>query len=132
MAALAVAGPAYADNFEDGKYIVVRTAGLAPGHHPGAADAMWTVSSCGPGCKQVDGDIDISWQMHLVDGRWTGSTHRAEAVDCKNGTWASGTMVLSLDPQTLRGKIVSSSDGPACGSPTPITAGTVDLQMGHA
>jgi hypothetical protein len=132
VAALAFAGPAYAESLPDGKYTVVRSAGLAPGHHPGAADMMWTVRSCGADCRQVDGDIDITWQTHLVNGRWTGSTHRQQAVDCKNGTWASGTLVLSLDPQTLRGTIVPSSDGPACGSPTPITGGTVDVQMGRA
>jgi hypothetical protein len=132
VAAFAFPGPAYADNFVDGKYTVVRTAGLAPGHNPGAADSMWTVTSCGPDCRQVVGDIDITWQTHLVNGQWTGSTHRQEAVDCKNGTWASGTLVLSLDPQTLRGTIISTSDGPACGSPTPITAGTVYIFMGHA
>jgi hypothetical protein len=131
VAALAFAGPAYADDFVAGKYNVIRNAGLAPGHHSGAADSMWTVNSCGPDCREVVGDIGITWRTHLVSGQWTGSTHRQEAVDCKNGTWASGTLVLSVDPQMLRGTVISSSDGPACGSPTPITAGTVDLLMGH-
>ncbi len=124
--------PAYADTFVDGLYSVIRSAGLAPAQHSGPADKMWAVSSCGPGCRQVVGDNNLTWQTHLVGGQWTGSTHSQEAVDCKNGTWASGTLVLSVDPQTLRGTIVGSSDGPACGSPTPITAGTVDLLLAYA
>ncbi len=134
MGAVAVgfAVPAWADGFEAGKYSVVRSAGIAPGMPPGAAPAMWTVSSCGPGCQRVVGDNGVTWDTHLTNGRWTGSVHREDAVNCENGIWARGTSEFSLDPQTLRGTIVSTSDGPACGSPTPITGGAVDINMDHA
>jgi len=45
---------------------------------------------------------------------------------------ARGTSVFSLDAQTLRGTIVSTSDSPACGSPAPITSGPVIVVMDRA
>jgi hypothetical protein len=53
-------------------------------------------------------------------------------VDCKNGTAAAGTSDLSLDARTLRGTVISTSDGPACGSPNPITGEPVHIAMDQA
>jgi hypothetical protein len=93
---------------------------------------MWTVNRCGSDCAQVVGDNAVTWEAHLKDGRWTASVKRPDAVDCKNGTAAAGTSDLSLDARTLRGTVISTSDGPACGSPTPITGGTVHIAMDQA
>ena len=62
----------------------------------------------------------------------TASKHAETAVDCKNGHFALGTSAFSLDAQTLRGTIISTSDGPACGSPAPITSAPVVLFMDKA
>lgn len=124
-----LAGPAWADNLKPGKYTVIRSGGMAPAMAAGNAPTMWTVNPCGSGCAQVIGDNAVTWEAHLADGRWTGSVKRPDAVDCKNGTAAPGTSDLSLDAQTLRGTVVSTSDGPACGSPTPITGGPVYILM---
>lgn len=127
-----LAGPAWADDLTPGKYNVTRTGGMTPGGAPGTAPTMWTVNRCGSDCAQVVGDNAVTWEAHLKDGRWTGSVKRPDAVDCKNGTAAAGTSDLSLDARTLRGTVISTSDGPACGSPTPITGGTVHIAMDQA
>lgn len=134
LAATAVgfASPAWADDLPQGKYTVTRSGGMTPGGAPGNAPTVWTVNSCGTGCAQVIGDNAVTWEAHLADGRWTGTVHRPDAVDCKNGTAAPGTSALSLDAQTLRGTVISTSDGPACGSPAPITGGPVFIDMDHA
>ena len=134
LSAMAVgfAGPAWAEDLIPGKYSVTRSGGIAPAMTAGTAPTMWTVNACGAGCAQVIGDNAVTWEAHLADGRWTGSVKRPDAVDCKNGTAAPGTSELSLDAQTLRGTIVSTSEGPACGSPTPITGGPVYIAMDQA
>jgi hypothetical protein len=106
--------------------------GIAPAMTAGNTAAMWTVNRCGSDCAQVIGENAVTWDVHLADGRWTGSVKRPDAVDCKNGTAAPGTSVLSLDAQTLRGTVISTSEGPACGSPAPITAGAVYIDMDQA
>ena len=93
---------------------------------------MWFVQPCGSGCAQIRGDNAVVWDAHLVNGRWNATLHRPDAVDCRNGTSAPGTSVMSFDAQTLRGTIVSTSDGPACGSPTPITGGPEIFFMDQA
>ncbi|WP_164478421.1 hypothetical protein [Mycolicibacterium stellerae] len=127
-----LAGPALADDLSPGKYTVVVSGALAPGLAPGNMAGVWDVSACGPGCAQVIGVNGVTWKVHLADGRWTGSVKRPDAVDCKNGTAAAGTSVLSLDAQTLRGTVIGTSDGPACGSPAPITGGPVYIGMDQA
>ena len=97
-----------------------------------AAAAKDAAATAPAKARQVIGDNAVTWEAHLADGRWTGSVHRPDAVDCKNGTAAPGTSELSLDAQTLRGTVVSTSDGPACGSPTSITTGPVYLAMDQA
>jgi hypothetical protein len=121
------ASPAWADDFS-GKYSVTRS-GVT---QPGTAPMMWSVRSCGPDCASVTGDEGVRWETHLSNGRWTATLHRPDAVDCKNGTFAPGTSQFSLDAATLRGTIIGTSDGPACGSPTPITGNTVYIVMGQA
>lgn len=130
--AVGLAGPALADDLPQGKYSVTRSGGISPGGVPGTAPTVWTVNPCGSGCAQVIGDDAVTWEAHLANGRWTGSVKRPDAVDCKNGTWVPGTSQLSLDAQTLRGTVISTSDGPACGSPAPITAGPVYIAMDQA
>jgi hypothetical protein len=130
--AVGFAGPAWAEDLLPGKYTVILSGAIAPGFTAGNAATMWTVNPCGTGCAQVIGDNAVTWQVHLADGRWTGSVRRPDAVDCKNGTAAPGTSALSLDAQTLRGTVIGTSDDPACGSPTPITGGPVYIIMDHA
>jgi hypothetical protein len=130
--AVGFAGPAWAEDLIPGKYTVTRSGPIAPAMAAGTAPTMWTVSRCGSDCAQVIGDNAVTWEVRLADGRWTGSGKRPDAVDCKNGTAVPGTSELSLDAQTLRGTVISTSDGPACGSPAPITAGTVYIIMDQA
>ncbi len=130
--AVGFAGPAWAEDLTPGKYTVILSGGIAPAMAPGNTASMWTVNPCGSGCAQVIGDNAVTWEVHLANGRWTGSVHRPDAVDCKNGTAAPGTSELSLDAVTLRGTVVSTSDGPACGSPTSITTGPVYIAMDQA
>ena len=130
--AVGFAGPAWAEDLTPGKYTVILSGGIAPAMAPGNTATMWTVNACGTGCAQVIGDNAVTWEAHLANGRWTGSVHRPDAVDCKNGTAAPGTSELSLDAVTLRGTVVSTSDGPACGSPAPITGGPVYIAMDQA
>ncbi len=129
--AVGFASPAWAEDFS-GMYTVVLSGATAPGLAAGNAPAMWRVTPCGPGCAYVFGENGLKWEAHLANGRWTATVQRPDAVDCKNGTHASGTSTLSLDAQTLRGTIVGTSDGPACGSPMPITGGPVSLVMDKA
>jgi hypothetical protein len=130
--ALGLAGPAWAEDLTPGKYTVIVSGGIAPGMAAGNTAAMWTVNRCGSDCAQVIGENAVTWDVHLADGRWTGSVKRPDAVDCKNGTAAPGTSEFSLDAVTLRGTVISTSEGPACGSPAPITAGAVYIDMDQA
>lgn len=127
--AVGLAGPAWAEDLPPGLYNVVRSGATAPGMAAGNAPTMWTVTSCGSGCAQIIGDNALKWEAHLADGRWIATVQRPDAVDCQNGTAAPGRSELSLDAATLKGNIVSTSDGPACGSPTPITTGPIFLIM---
>ena len=126
--AVGFASPAWADELTPGFYSVVRSGIPAPGNAP----MMWSVHSCGSGCATVVGDNGVRWDAHLANGRWTATLHRPDAVDCRNGFSAPGTSVMSIDGNTLRGTIISTSDGPACGSPAPVTAGTEFFAMGKA
>jgi hypothetical protein len=126
--AVGFAGPAWADVLNNGKYNVDKTGVYAPGN----TAAMWTVHLCGSGCAQIVGENGATYEAHLADGRWTATLHKADAIDCRNGTSAPGTSVLSLDAATLRGTIVGTSDGPACGSPAPITGGALYFAMDQA
>ena len=130
--AVGLAGPAWAKDLNAGKYTVIVSGAIVPAQAAGNTAAMWTVNRCGSDCAQVIGDNAVTWNVHLADGRWTGSVKRPDAVDCKNGTAAPGTSVLSLDAVTLRGTVISTSDGPACGSPAPITSGPVYIAMDQA
>jgi hypothetical protein len=114
--AVGVASPAWSEEFA-GMYSVTRS-GV---YDSGTAPMMWTVIPCGSGCRQIVGDNSVKWDAHLVDGQWRATLHRPDAVDCRNGTFAAGTSEFSLDAETLRGTIVGTSDGPACGSPMPVT-----------
>lgn len=127
-AAVGLACPAGAEELVSGMYGVDRSGVTQPGNAP----TMWTVKRCGADCAQIVGDDGVIWDAHLVNGKWTATRHTETAVDCKNGYSAPGTSVFSMDAQTLRGTIVSTSDGPACGSPTPITSGPVIFFMDFA
>lgn len=125
--AVGLAAPAWSEAFS-GMYTVVRSGIRESGNAP----TVWTVHPCGAGCAQIVSDNALTWDAHLANGRWTATLHRPDAVDCRNGTSAPGTSVFSLDAETLRGTIVSTSDGPACGSPVPITGGPEIVFMDKA
>jgi hypothetical protein len=129
--AVGFAGPAWAEEFS-GLYSVDRSGATAPGMAPGTSPTQWTVKPCGSGCAYVFGDNGLKWDAHLVNGRWSATVQRPDAIDCKNGTAAAGTSTLSLDAGTLQGTMVSTSDGPACGSPTPITGPSIFIIMDKA
>jgi hypothetical protein len=126
--AVAIAAPAWSKELKGGYYTAVRSGIAAPGN----AAMMWRVDLCGPGCAQVVTDNAVTYPAHLADGRWTATLHRPDAVDCRNGTSAPGTSVLSLDAATLRGTIVGTSDGPACGSSAPVTGNAMFFAMDQA
>lgn len=126
--AVGFAGPALAEDFS-GIYVVTRSGGIAPGGKPGNAPVVWRVTPCGSDCAQVVGDDGLTWETQLANGRWTGAVASSYAVDCKNGTAAPGKITFSLDAETFRGTVIGTSDGPACGSPTPITRGPVFITM---
>ena len=126
--AVGLASQASADQLVGGKYNVI----VSGVHSSGNTAAMWTVNPCGTGCAQIVADNGVTYQARLADGKWTASLHRSDAVDCRNGYSAPGTSVLNLDAATLRGTIVGTSDGPACGSPAPITGGAMFLVMDAA
>ena len=125
-----VIGPAWADDLS-GFYNVTRMGNVtAPGNTP----MMWHVDLCGTGCAQFRDEYGATWDAQLTNGQWVATRHRPDAVNCRNGTFAPGSSQLVLDAGTtkMRGTIISTSDGPACGSPTPITAGTVFIYMDKA
>lgn len=126
--AVGLAGPAGAETLVDGMYGVDRSGVTQPGNAPTA----WTVKRCGAGCAQIVGDDGVTWDARLANGKWTAELHRNNAVNCRNGYFAPGTSEFSLDDQTLRGTIVSTSDGPACGSPVPITNEPIIVFMDFA
>jgi hypothetical protein len=126
--ALGLASPAWADQLVGGKYTVI-TSGV---HSPGNTAAMWTVNPCGNGCAQIVGENGVTYDARLAEGQWTATLHRPDAVDCRNGYSAPGTSVLTLNAATLHGTIVGTSDGPACGSPAPITGGAMSFVMDQA
>lgn len=126
--AIGLAGPAGAEELTAGMYGVVQSGVTAPGNTP----TMWTVKRCGADCATISDGQGTIWDSTLKDGRWVASRHSVTAVDCRNGYSAPGTSVFSLDPANLRGTIISTSDGPACGSPAPITSGPVIVFMDKA
>jgi hypothetical protein len=128
--AVGLAGPARADDLS-GFYNVTRMGNITA---PGNTAMMWHIDACGSGCAQIRDEYGATWDAHLVNGKWVATRHTDNAVDCRNGTFAPGTSQLSVDAGTskMRGTIISTSDGPACGSPTPITAGTVFIYMDKA
>ena len=126
--AVGFAGAAEAEELVSGMYGVVRSGVTQPGNAP----TMWTVKRCGADCALIVGDDGVIGNAHLANGKWIASLHQVNAVDCRNGFSAPGTSVFSLDAQTLKGTIVSTSDGPACGSPAPITSAPVILVMDTA
>src|SRR5262249_39615125 len=130
MGAVAVGlpGPAWADDLGGFYNVVISGAVTAPGNTP----MMWHIDLCGSGCAQIRDSDGVKVDAHLSDGQSSATRHTPNAVNCRNGTFAPGTSQLSLNPQTMRGTIISTSDGPACGSPTPITAGTVYIVMDKA
>ncbi len=126
--AVGLAGPAGAEELTSGLYGVVESGVTAPGNTP----TMWTVKRCGADCASISDGQGTIWDTRLESGQWTASRHSETAVDCKNGYFAPGTSAFSLDAQSLRGTIISTSDGPACGSPAPITSGPVIVFMDKA
>jgi hypothetical protein len=126
--AIGLAGPAAAEELTNGLYGVDQSGVTQPGNTP----TMWTVKRCGADCAQILGDDGVTWNARLANGQWTATRHSETAVNCKNGYSAPGTSVFSMDAHTLRGTIVSTSDGPACGSPAPITNGPIIFFMDFA
>lgn len=126
--AIGFACPAGAEELTSGMYGVDESGVTQPGNTP----TMWTVTRCGADCAQISDGQGTTWDTQLENGQWTASRHSETAVDCKNGYSAPGTSVFSLDAQTLRGTIISTSDGAACGSPAPITSGPVIVFMDKA
>ena len=129
------ASPAWADDLS-GFYNVTRMGNVTA---PGNTAMMWHIDLCGTGCAQIRDEYGATWDAHLTNGQWLATRHTPDAVNCRNGTFAPGTSQLVLDTgtntagsPTMKGTIISISDGPACGSPTPITAGTVFLYMDKA
>jgi hypothetical protein len=127
--AIGFAGPASAEDLVPGMYNVVTSGPTAPGMAAGNAPTAWTVFSCGSGCAQIVGDNALRWDARLTDGQWVARVHRPDAVNCENGFAAPGWSEFTLDADTLHGNIVSTSDGPACGSPTPITTSPIFVVM---
>ena len=123
--AVGLAGPAGAETLVSGMYVVA----LSGASRYGNAPTLWKVERCGADCAQISDGRGTIWDAQLTNGKWTASLHSETAVDCKNGYFAPGTSVFSVDDQTLKGAIVSTSDGPACGSPAPITASPVIVSM---
>ena len=126
--AVGLAGPAGAEELTSGMYGVAQRSGVAAGKYADDVDREALRIRLRADIRQPG----TTWNMRLENGQWTASQHKATAVDCKNGYSAPGTSVFSLNPQTLRGTIVSTSDGPACGSPAPITSGPVIVFMDKA
>lgn len=118
--AVAFAGTAAAEDLAPGMYNADATGAVTT---PGSMPMMWRVVRCGDDCAQISDGQGTTWDSTLKDGQWSATRHSATAVDCKNGFFAPGTSVFTLDPQTLRGAIISTSDGAACGSPAPVTSG---------
>jgi hypothetical protein len=116
-------------------FTAVYSGGAKPLAVSGNASMMWRGTPCGSGCSNVMDDQGVTWPAHLANGTWTATIKTPMAVDCKNGVFAPGTSVMNLnavDSRTLRGTIVGTSDGPACGSPTPITAGATMVTLDQA
>ena len=127
--AVGLAGPASAETLVSGTYSVALT-GIS--RFGGNAPALWFVERCGANCAQLSDGKGTIWDAQLTNGRWTADLHSHIAVDCRNGYFAPGTSVFSVDDQTLKGAIVSTSDGPACGSPARITAAPVLVSMHYS
>jgi len=126
--AVGLAGPARAEALISGTYVVA----LGGFSYYNKGPTMWFVERCGADCAQLSDGKGTIWDAQLANGRWTASRHSDTAVNCMNGYFASGTSVFSVDAQTLRGTIVSTSDGPACGSPAPITNAPVSVSLHYS
>jgi hypothetical protein len=126
--AVGLAGPAHAETLVSGTYVVA----LGGPSYYNKGPAMWFVELCGAGCAHLRDGKGTEWDAKLANGRWTASRHSDTAVNCANGYFAPGTSVFSVDAQTLTGTIVSTSDGPACGSPAPITNAPVSVSMHYS
>ena len=130
--ATGVATPAQADDGFSGMFTAIYSGGSKPLAVSGNASMMWRATPCGSGCTTVMDDQGVLWPAHLANGTWTATIKTPYAVDCKNGIFAPGTSVLTLDAATLRGTIVGTSDGPACGSPAPMTGGATFVTLDQA
>jgi hypothetical protein len=126
--AVGLAGPARAETLVSGAYVVA----LGGFSRYGNAPTTWFVERCGADCAHISDGRGTIWDAKLANGRWTASRHSDTAVNCWNGYFAPGTSVFSVDAQTLTGDIVSTSDGPACGSPAPITNAPVSVSMHYS
>lgn len=127
--AVGFAGPAAAEDLVPGMYNADASGAVTT---PGSMPMMWRVVRCGADCAQISDGLGVTWDSRLQNGQWIAKRTSATAVDCKNGFTAPGTSVFTLDGQTLRGTIVSTSDGAACGSPAPITSGTSIVYLSRA
>jgi hypothetical protein len=126
--AVGLAGPAHAESLVSGTYVVA----LEGFSRYISAPSLWSVERCGADCARLSDGRGTVWDAKLANGRWTATRHSDDAVDCRNGFFAPGTSVFSVDETTLKGAIVSTSDGPACGSPAQITNPPVRVTMSYS
>lgn len=81
----------------------------------------WKVTPCGDGCARIDasGSYIQNWSgdAHLVDGRWTVTVDRPDAVMCLRQRGA-GTAHYSIDSALTGGSVVVDvAAGNVCGKP---------------
>jgi len=105
--AVGLASPAQAAPDVTGTYSKVPTNN--PSDNP---PTTWTVTSCGADCVHVVSSLPAEYDLHLVNGQWTGPLHTEHTARCPDGSWIAGTLTITVDAAFTSG----STDAPSGGT----------------
>lgn len=106
-AAVGLASPAQAAPDVTGTYSKV------PANNPSDnPPTTWTVTSCGADCVHVVSSLPAEYDLHLVNGQWTGPLQTEHTARCPDGSWVAGTLTITVDAAFTSG----STDNPSGGT----------------
>lgn len=117
IAGVAAAGPATAAPIgeEAGTYEIT---------YDNTPQGRWEISPCGSGCATIASDAGWTTKASVVNGQWTFSRVKDQAVDCQDGSTGAGSIVYEWpvrDDDTIAGLVTITSAEGACGDSAPNT-----------
>jgi hypothetical protein len=60
----------------------------------------------------VVSSLPAEYDLHLVNGQWTGQLHTEHTARCPDGSWIAGTLTITVDAAFTSG----STDAPSGGT----------------